>query len=52
MEMPREDSIKRTRAMIQNKEKKFLPTNWKIAKKRKIKENEWRDYIREINLYK
>lgn len=41
-ELPREDNIKRVRAKIQNDDKKWLPTDWKIAKKRGILEGEWR----------
>lgn len=41
-ELPREDNIKRIRAAIQNDEKKFIPTNWKVAQKRKWEEIEWR----------
>lgn len=43
--LPREDNIKRIRAVIQNEEGKFLPTSWIVAKKRKINEQEWRDYV-------
>jgi hypothetical protein len=41
-ELPREDNIKRARAFIQNEKKKYLPTEWAIATKRGILENEWR----------
>jgi len=40
--VPTQDSIKRIRAMIQNDEKRFLPTDWRIAKKRGWEEIEWR----------
>lgn len=43
--LPREDHIKRIRAKIQNEEKKWLPTSWIVAKKRKIAEADWREYI-------
>lgn len=46
MEMPREDTIKRVRAIIQNDEGKWLPTSLAVAKKRKINEEVWRDYCR------
>ena len=42
MDLPREDSIKRLRAKIQNEEHKFLPLSWVVAKKREINEVEWR----------
>ena len=43
--MPREDDIKRVRATIQNKKHLFLPTDWEVAKQRKIKEEVWRSYL-------
>lgn len=46
MEMPREDNIKRVRAIIQNVENKFLPTSLEVAKQRKINEETWREYVR------
>lgn len=46
MELPREDNIKRIRAVIQNVEGKFLPTSLQVAKQRKINEEVWRDYIK------
>ncbi len=46
MELPREDAVKRIRAVIQNEEHKYLPTNWKVAKQRKINEDIWKDYTR------
>ena len=48
MEMPREDGVKRVRAIIQNEEKKFLPTTWEVAKQREINEEEWKNYIRNL----
>lgn len=47
MHLPREDGVKRTRAVIQNKEKKFLPTTLKVARQRQIAEVEWREWARE-----
>lgn len=47
-DLPREDNIKRLRAHIQNVDKKYLPTNWHVAKQRKINEQEWKEYIRSI----
>ena len=43
------DDIKRVRATIQNKEKRFLPTSWEVAKKRKWKEEEYYEYFRNDN---
>lgn len=40
-DLPREDAIKRTRAML-NHAGKYFPTEWKVAKGRGIKEDEWR----------
>lgn len=45
MDMPREDNIKRVRAIIQNVEGKFLPTSLEVAKQRKINEEVWKEYI-------
>lgn len=44
-DLPREDNIKRIRAKIQNVEKKFLPTNAEVAKKRGWQIEEWREYL-------
>jgi len=41
-DLPREDNIKRARAYWQNTKHKFLPTDWSVAKQRKILQNEWR----------
>jgi len=43
--LPREDEIKRLRALIQNEEHHFLPTEEKVRKQRRIKEEDWRSYI-------
>lgn len=50
--LPSQDAIKRHRAHIQNDLKRYLPTTWKVAKKRKIKESIWLDYIRRQNEFK
>lgn len=39
--LPREDNIKRARAIL-NAEGKYYPTDWKVAKARGLKEDEWR----------
>lgn len=44
-ELPREDNIKRVRARIQNVDRKYLPTDIEVAKKRGWKEQEWREYL-------
>ena len=49
--LPREDEIKRIRARIQNERKMFLPTNWETAKRRGIKEEEWKKYAVEPDLF-
>lgn len=41
-ELPRESTIVRIRAQIQNDEGKYLPTEWKIAKQRGINEDAWK----------
>lgn len=45
--LPREDSIRRVRAVIQNVEKKYLPTTPEIRKRRKIAEEDWLNWARE-----
>jgi len=50
MLLPREDNIKRIRAIIQNEEKLFLPTSLEVAKQRKIEENDWRAYLKQNHL--
>ena len=45
-ELPREDSIKRIRAKIQNEEHLFVPTDEKIALKRGFDNvQEWRSFL-------
>jgi len=44
-DLPREDDIKRIRAKIQNEEHLFLPTEWEVARQRRFKEEEWRNYL-------
>lgn len=41
-ELPSVDDVKRIRAKIQNEEKLYPPTDWKIAKKRHWLEDEWK----------
>lgn len=41
----REDHVKRIRAIIQNEEGKFLPTNENVRRKRKISEESWCEYL-------
>lgn len=43
--LPREDNVKRIRAKIQNEEKKYLPTDPEVRKKRSISEDEWYAYL-------
>lgn len=43
-DLPREDAIKRARAKF-NEEGKYYPTDWKVAKQRGIKEDEWREIL-------
>ncbi len=40
--LPREDNIKRVRAKIQNEEKKYWPTDEKVAQARGINAEEWK----------
>lgn len=44
--LPTQDNIKRIRALLQNDEHRFLPTDSRVRRKRRIKEEEWRNYIK------
>lgn len=48
-ELPREDNVKRVRAHIQNDLGKFLPTDWAVARQRKINEQTWRVYMNQFH---
>ena len=50
--LPREDSVKRIRAIIQNVEGRLLPITFAVRKKRRINELKWRDYINSSTEYK
>jgi hypothetical protein len=43
--LPRNDDIKRIRAVIQNEEGKFLPTDPKVRRKRRLSEDDWRAWL-------
>jgi hypothetical protein len=43
--MPSFESVRRIRAHLQNVEKKFLPTDPKIRTKRRINEEEWKQWL-------
>lgn len=47
MDLPREEHIRRIRAIIQNEEHKFLPIDPQVRKQRKISEREWSNYLQE-----
>lgn len=42
--MPTQDNVKRVRAKL-NAEQKYFPTDWKVARARGIKEDEWRQIM-------
>lgn len=44
-DLPREDNVKRVRAHIQNDLHEFVPTNWEVAKQRKMLQHEWKQYL-------
>jgi len=44
-DLPREDNIKRIRAIIQNKNNMYLPSSPEVRKKRKIEERKWNEYL-------
>ena len=41
----REDAVKRVRAKIQNEQGRFLPTDEKVRKLRKISQEKWEKYL-------
>ena len=43
--LPRLDHITRVRRMIQMDKGKFLPTDWKVAKARRIEMSVWKEYV-------
>lgn len=45
LRLPSQEAINRIRRKIQNDEKRFLPTDEKIRKRRKISEKEWLEYL-------
>ena len=50
--LPTQEAIKRLRAVVQNDEHKYLPTDPKVRKQRRIKEEEFRSYINSLTEYK
>jgi len=45
-DLPREDHIKRYRAVFQNVDNKYLPTSLEVVKQRRINEETWREAMR------
>jgi len=41
VELPRQDEIKRLRARL-NQQGKYVPTDWLVAKRRGMRENDWK----------
>ena len=50
--LPSQESIKRVRALIQNDEHRLLPTDSRVRRTRRIKEEEWRMWVNQNNEYK
>jgi hypothetical protein len=50
--LPREDNIKRVRCVIQNDEHRLLPTDSRVRRKRRIKEDEWKTWVLEQSSHK
>ena len=50
--LPTQESIKRIRAIIQNDEHRFLPTDSRVRKRRRIKEENWKTWVLEQSSYK
>lgn len=49
MDLPREDNVKRIRAVFQNVLYKYLPTEEKVAKQRKLNIEKWRKLLKDFN---
>lgn len=49
-QLPRELTLVKLRQTVQNKEKKFLPTDLAVARKRGIEEQDWRWYVKRHNI--
>jgi len=47
LKLPREDNVKRIRAVIQNVEHRYLPTDPAVRRRRKISEEAWRSFLGE-----
>lgn len=50
--IPREDNVKRHRAVFQNVLGLYMPSTLKIAQQRKIREEVWREAMRKDDEYK
>lgn len=50
-ELPREDNIKKIRAVLQNEKGIYLPTDPQVRKKRKIEEYVWQYYLKKQQSY-
>lgn len=50
--LPTHESIKRIRALIQNDENRFLPTEFKIRKQRRILEDKWKQWLLQQTSFK
>lgn len=44
-DLPREEHVRRIRAVIQNEEGKYLPTDPAVRKQRRINEDVWREWL-------
>ena len=44
-DLPREDNIKRLRAVFQNDEGKWPPTSWEVAKRRGFERHAWEEAL-------
>lgn len=51
-ELPREDNIKRVRAIFQNTQGLFLPSDPAVRMQRKINEEQWLEFVRDESAYK
>lgn len=49
--LPTQDNIKRVRAIIQNVEGRFLPTEEKIRRQRRINQGKWLEWVRSQGEY-
>jgi len=51
LDLPREDTVKRVRAKLQNEKGLYLPTSIEVRKKRRINEESWHNWSMDSKRY-